>query len=369
MVKKNIWYIITYILAVLVILLGALFYRQPVLTALLLMMLLLPPISIILCYAAAGKLKITFDTLPIAIPYLKEDPGSSENENGITASYITDIAAGNGQDSSCSLKIRMNVENTGFIPLLNCAVGFTFQNRYYPNDRQNEIVFAAPPKSRRSYDLNFDASIPGLFEFTADSLQVTDLIHMKTRKIQFNKRMKTAILPEEVSTDDLKVRKSPMEEDAENSLTGELTREIRQIREYAPGDKLRDMHWKQTARLDEPMVRDFERMRENFYCLFPVIEIGTKAQELMQGTLSIWYSLAKRLIKQGETVFTIMYDTESHSFEKLKASSEDELTRTVYELYCGTYENFRISDDLCSRIRNEIPEVAIIHNAKLQTAE
>ena len=328
--KKNIWYIITYVFSVLVITLGTLFYRQPVLTALLLMMLLLPLLSIILCSTSVGKLKVSFETLPIAVSF--------ENK----------------------LNIKMTVENTGRIPLLNCVMGFTFKNRYFPNGKMHEIVFASPAKSRRYYDLSFEVSVPGLFEFEAGDISTTDMLHLVTWKIPFSTRMKTAILPRETATEGFELKKAALEEDAENSLTGELSREVRQIREYAPGDRMRDMHWKQTARLDEPMVREFERMRENFYVLYPVVEVGSKAEELGHNALSLWYSLAKKLIGPGETIFTIIYDTESRSFEKIRASSEDELIRTVYELYCIPPENTGASEELFARIREEIPDVVVI---------
>ena len=334
--KKNIWYIITYVLSVLVITLGTLFYRQPVLTALLLLMLLLPVLSIILCSISVGKLKVSFETMPVAISF--------ENRPNI----------------------KMTVENTGLIPLLNCVMGFTFKNRYFPNGKLHEIVFAAPSRSRRRYDLNFDVSVPGLFEFEAGDIYTTDMLHLVTWKIPFAARMATAILPEEVATDNFELKKAALEEDAENSLSGELSREVRQIREYAPGDRMRDMHWKQTARLDEPMVREFERMRENFYVLYPVIEVGTKAADFVYKTLSIWYSLAGKLIRQGETIFTIFYDAESRSFEKIRAASEDELIRTVYELYCIPAENTGASEELIERIREEIPGVVVIKSDGLE---
>nr|MCR5268614.1 DUF58 domain-containing protein [Lachnospiraceae bacterium] len=185
-------------------------------------------------------------------------------------------------------------------------------------------------------------------------------------KIPFAAHMATAILPEEVATDNFELKKAALEEDAENSLTGELSREVRQIREYAPGDRMRDMHWKQTARLDEPMVREFERMREKFYVLYPVMEVGTKAADFLYKTLSIWYSLAEKLIRQGETIFTIFYDTESRSFEKIRAASEDELIRTVYELYCIPAENTGASEELIERIREEIPDVVVIKSDGLE---
>ena len=106
-------------------------------------------------------------------------------------------------------------------------------------------------------------------------------------------------------------------------------------------------------------------IRESFYVFYPVVEIGTKEHDLIQKTLSVWYSLAKKLIGQGETVITALYDVESRSFEKMKAASEDELIRTVYELYCHSSADFRVSEEILSKIREETPDVMILHNGKM----
>ncbi|MCR5324923.1 MAG: DUF58 domain-containing protein [Lachnospiraceae bacterium] len=341
---KNLIYIFTYIVAVLVVLLGALFYRQPVLTALLLLMFLIPVLSIVLCYRAKDNLRVFFDALPLAVP-------SGENTHPV---------------------IKLNVENTGFIPLLNCSMDFKYQNRFYPNETLHSIVFAAPLKSLSTYDIEFDASVPGLLELEAGNLCVTDLLHLKTWKLPFQKTLKTAILPQEKEIENVEVKKASLEEEAENSLTGELSREIRQIREYAPGDRLRDMHWKQTARLDTPMVREFERMRESFYVLYPVVETRETSADggnVVSATLSLWYSLVVKLIKQGETIYTVVYDADSRTFERIKASSEDELVQTVYELYCSIVPNFRVSEEMLGRIREEIPDVVVIRDGKLMNGD
>ena len=361
--KNNIPYIITYILAALVVLLGALFYRQPVLTALLLLMLLLPVLSVILCALACEKLTVSFETPPVAVPF--SDDGK--------------------------LRLILTVENPNLIPLLNCVLEFTYGNRFYPNEKPHEMVFAAPSRSKRSYELTFDITVPGLFELETQALRITDLLHLRTRTLPFAKTLKTAILPRELETDNIEIKKAALEEEAENSLTGELSREIRQIREYLPGDKLRDMHWKQTARLDEPMVREFEKMRESFYVLFPVVEPGTTTSSAIYGTdsvrtgmtassaahmgeggisstLALWYSLALKLIKQGETVYTVIYDAYGQTYEKYKASSEDELIRTVYELYCSTGAGLAVSDELIARIRDEIPDIVVIRDGTVNEA-
>ena len=150
------------------------------------------------------------------------------------------------------------------------------------------MVFAAPSKGRRYYDLVFDVAMPGLFEFETDGIKLTDLLHLKTWKISHKTLMKTAILPQETATDNIVIKKAALEEDAENSLTGELSREIRQIREYAPGDKLRDMHWKQTARLDEPMVREVERMREYVGKINTEADLYSTAYWLTEEILERW---------------------------------------------------------------------------------
>lgn len=43
------------------------------------------------------------------------------------------------------------------------------------------------------------------------------------------------------------------------ALAGSGSQEIRQIRDYQPGDSYRTIHWKQSARTDTLMAREYAR--------------------------------------------------------------------------------------------------------------
>ena len=51
------------------------------------------------------------------------------------------------------------------------------------------------------------------------------------------------------------------------SSDGELTNDLLQLREYQPGDRIKDIHWKMTAKTDELMVKEYDRARDLYYLI------------------------------------------------------------------------------------------------------
>ncbi len=299
MKKRNFPYIITYILAILLVFLGSVFYHQSLLIVLLLLMLLLPIISI-----AATR---------YAYPHLELDVNLPGGQIQVPHDLI----------------VRISLNNPTILPMLNCELHFHYENMYLPNSIKQTMVLPAEARRKNTYRLPFQTAAAGMFSFEVTDLIVTDFLHFFSFSLPCRWKGQMPILPAERELAEIRLTKAAIEaEDSQPSPDGELTNDLLQLREYQPGDRMKDIHWKMTAKTDDLMVKEYDRARDLYYLILPELDRDT-----LQDTLSVFYSLGLRLLKAKELFRVALYRPASHSFELRKISSEEDLLVALYELY------------------------------------
>ena len=82
--------------------------------------------------------------------------------------------------------------------------------------------------------------------------------------------------------------------------------EFRGLREYRPGDDPRDVHWRSSARLGEPLVREYERDRAPSVWL--CLDLRADPGERPEAAVEIVAALADRAVRRGERVGLVTPD-------------------------------------------------------------
>ena len=342
--KRNLPYQITYLLEIILVLLGAVFYRQPLLSVLLLLLVLLPPISILFTRYQINKLSIN------AFSKCR-----SVTKNGI-------------------INIVINTKYNSFIPLLNCKVKMTYENLFYPHNKIQEFVFPADTKGKGEYIIPFKVTKAGMFVLNANQINITDYLHLYTFSRPLNIKVEIPLLPEEISTPYYeKKRVTTSQKDREpteiTTMGGEKTRDLKQLREYQPGDRIKDIHWSLTAKTDEIMVREFEEYKELYYLLFPILtssENMDDKEDKLQDTLDVFYSIGKDLLKQNEPFTTAIYNSLDSTFSLSIVTDENELYEALFKLYGAKIEGYdRAYEKYVEHFSSNTDGIIIIENGKV----
>ncbi len=84
--------------------------------------------------------------------------------------------------------------------------------------------------------------------------------------------------------------------------------EFRGLREYRPGDDPRDVHWRSTARLGEPLVREYEQ--DSAPATWICLELAGPPGEGAEAVVELAASLVDRAVKRGERVALVTPDVE-----------------------------------------------------------
>ncbi len=281
-----------------VVLLVTVFYRQPLASVLLVFLIILPFIS--LASGAYGYRHIS-----------------------ITATAPTEsINAGD------EFRIRFHIRNTSPVPLLRCTLLYSFCNLYRQDDEKFTMTLAGESFASEKISMSFKTSMPGMFTFDADKVLISDPLHFHTFTGKVNIHITIPVMPKVVTLPDKDLPKFEGEPfDDIISEQGELTRDIKQLREYRAGDRLRDIHWKASASAGELMVKEYERSVDLMYLLLPEINKGKE-----EGALVYYYSLGKKMLSSNMGFRTAIYDPDTRVFSYMNVSDSKSLDESVYEI-------------------------------------
>ena len=295
---KNFIYISSYVLMTAVVLLVAVFYRQPLASVLLVFLIVLPFISI-----AAGKYGM--------------------KRISITAS------APNGQIlEGDEFRVRLHIRNTSPIPLLRCTLLYTFCNSYRSDDDHFSITLAGESFASETFNLSFRTSMPGLFVMDAEEMLISDPLHFHTFRAKCDIHVTIPVMPAQIQLPDMALSQYEGEPfDDVISENGELTRDIKQLREYRAGDRLKDIHWKASAVMGELVVKEYERSVDLMYLFLPEIMKGAEPDVLRR-----YYSLGKKMVSSGKGFRTALYHPGDRTFSYINVSDDTSLEESVFEI-------------------------------------
>ena len=301
MQRKNIPYIITYIMILLFFLLGALFYRQSFLAILFLLECLLPPLSLWCAYYTTQKLKVDFQCRAAQVEMLHPIP------------------------------VRLSITKPTIFPLLNCDTGFTFCNRYFTDNLQTHVLSVSAQARREvTYDLMFETCYPGMFSMHVEDMLITDFLHLHTVRLPVQRTLEVPVMPKPVNVTigNLPHSNVAAEEDDILNPYGIHSTESQGVRTYQPGDRLQTIHWKLSAKTDDLYVRDPQPIAERFLLLLPELERGH-----LTDTIATFYSFGKALLKENEYFQIGIFSYAEKTFDLRTIMQEDQLFEALLALY------------------------------------
>ena len=292
-------YIISYIMTILLFVLGAVFYRQPLIAVLLLLMIILVPVSVFITLMCAERL----------------DPDACMDKTGEIS--VT-------QPVNLSIKLS----NPTIIPLLNCRVDFSLGNSLM-GSFENEVVMPAEARRVKEVRIPIETAMPGMIRVVFSSLSVTDFLHICTFTYPYEKIIELPVMPADRQLPPLRFTKVSIPSDeAVSTGDGDLTTDIKEVREYRNGDRLRDIHWKISARKDEIMVKEYDRTKDLYYVVLPEFEY-----DFLKDDIEVFYACGKELLKRKETFRVALAGDTGDYIELQKVASPEELDTVLYRIY------------------------------------
>ena len=178
-------------------------------------------------------------------------------KNKISAKAVLPPTAEKGREV-CG---KIVLENKSAFPLFKAVCEVSVKNNLTGEENRMNIVLSAPPKGKTEGEFCLSSEYSGYITAKVERVWLTDIFGFLPLEAKgfSSQKGKTTVLPETFAPVIVFDKILPVPEDSESyspDKKGFDYSETFQIREYAPGDSIKQIHWKLSEKLDKTIVRD-----------------------------------------------------------------------------------------------------------------
>ncbi len=218
-----------------------------------------------------------------------------------------------------SLTAEKNAGATAQIRIFNNS-GVPFPHlRLGVQVREDQLLYSASCPEKSSYLLQLDlpdAHI-GRYFVKIPYLDLYDVAGLTKKRIKMEQTLQVTIaprrLPMKAPVSQNLLRPGAASQSAHIAQNSRLhvhdnTGEISELREYRPGDNLRDVHWKLTGKFDTLMVRQYMPQNQNRLCICLDIYSGVGQSDGFDGMVETALALASNCVENALPCVVSCYD-------------------------------------------------------------
>ncbi len=217
-------------------------------------------------------------------------------------------------------------------PLLNVWLNLAVENAFFGIRGTHTLNIPAFVKQNNPVKYELLSEYLGVVSVDATEITVMDWLGFVRLHKKISLHKEYVIVPEEhisMEPDDTAVAYG-MTEAEENPKEGYDFSEVTDVREYQPGDRLQNIHWKLSAKKDEIMVKERESLSSSRMMVLVELE---SAGAVLNDILMAAYGIAHDFL-EGHTSFTLSYwSIKEQELKTSTVSSHYELCDWMEQVY------------------------------------
>lgn len=201
-------------------------------------------------------------------------------------------------------KGEVMLENRSAFPVFNAVCETVLKNRLTGEESRINLRLFVPPKGRAKAKFEISSEFCGYITAKVERVYLRDLfgfLFVEAKNFSSEKG-KMTVLPETFETSVVFGGVLPIPEDSESyspDKKGYDYCEPFQIREYVPGDSIKQIHWKLSEKLDRTIVRDPSLPVAKKIILFWDKTAGTAEPSETDAMAEVTSSVAQSLLRSG----------------------------------------------------------------------
>ncbi len=302
----------SYICFLALILFGLLFYHHYVMMIWVVILAVLPAVSFILT-------KLTVDKIRVSIMTDKSSVGKN-----------------------VPVQVYFIIKNGYIAPIENLKLSVQIFNAFYKNNEEYELVIPSVPFSERKVDMKVSGKYCGRMIIRIEKVIMEDFLGLFRFERELNIANEVMIMPEKnIELPQINLSDSGVANDDEvQYVKGDDVSQISLIRDYIPGDRLQNIHWKLSAKNEELQVKEFSKPYSDEVTLLLEFSVQKDKPEITDSIIEAYYASGKYLLKHGRRFRTSWFNTKIGELFETKIETDEELDISLNELYYMIpYEN------------------------------
>ena len=280
----------------------------------------------------------------------------------VTAEVVTATSSAKGnygtQNEEAYFYLRFH--NPSPFVSLDTKVKVVVRNTFFGTE--GEQIFSIPIHAGKGYELMLPIipKLPGIVQIEIKSIRIKDLMGVCYLNKDITSAGEITVMPELLP--EMEYDKTALEigmlESEESTKRGSDFSDVNEIREYIPGDKLMNIHWKLSAKRDILMVKDRVSMSDRQLVVLP--ELCGGSPELLNMILVSAYSVIMQLINDKTTVRLMYWSAARYEYEDKRIDYKEDLNDAFAGMF---YENtYSSMDEAASHMPLVHPEMkAYLH--------
>lgn len=267
----------------------------------------------------------------ILIPFVSFFVTRKISEKVSVSVSIPVISVNSGND----IPVDFTVENRSRLPVPGVRAEFTVANNYYPNSEIQEMTLPVRRKTS-SYRWSVNSVYAGRIVLKGSKLRLQDYLGLFIFEKDWETECGISVMPNQ-SDIIMNIIENTFtqgdEQENDSSRTTDDVTQIKEFREYRPGDRMQRVNWKITARRDEVYVKEFEQEYNRTLTL--LVELRRDSEEIgfLDELITAFYSAAVKLIDMEMNFRVQWYDCESGRFMTEAVNDPDGLDDALRQMY------------------------------------
>ncbi|SFA84422.1 Uncharacterized conserved protein, DUF58 family, contains vWF domain [Acetitomaculum ruminis DSM 5522] len=235
-------------------------------------------------------------------------------------------------------KGKITFKNSSILPVCKAWIKLDFKNALTSQKSSKVLMVSINSKSNTEVVLDFSSIYCGNIELSIDYIKTLDILGLVAFKNTCQMKKRVSVIPNLVEgRADLFDRGTYDVESVDYSpyQKGDDPGEVFDIREYAEGDPIKNIHWKLTGKYDELFVKELSFPVENSLLLFYETSLlnGHKIKaEVLDNMMETLVATSLQLSEEGVVHFIGWYDQESFSYRQERVADSDSLAESLNAL-------------------------------------
>lgn len=325
------WHVIKYILVFVVNLLIFLFVHSYFNLVVMIVMIAMPFISILCAVITANQLSVRF--------------GGANRDLTVDEPFLVSVILDNGS----------------IFPNMNVDINITMENALFKTRGKHTLCIPAYAHGTDAVDYQIGQSLVGVLKVSADELRITDWMGFIRIRKRCDAERDYVVFPsgKMMVRPDMAAVSYGMNEAEESQKKGNDFSEVVDVREYRPGDKFQNIHWKLSAKKNILMVKERESMSSSR--LMVLVELANDDSDVLNDVLKAAYGVAVYLLEEGVPFTYYYWSTLQGDIVETSVDSREILDEWVEKIfYEQSYSDERYGLSMLEKVVSDDRKLIVI---------
>lgn len=229
--------------------------------------------------------------------------------------------------------VRIRVKNRSVFPVIRCSLYLEIENGFFEQKTDKTVTISLPARGEEVYEMPLSSGLCGDIEITLKQFGIEDLLSFHEKRKKAGQTEHIYVLPSEGETLDFEQNDyaAGLTESTESSAKGSDFSEVGQVREYIPGDSLKDIHWKLSAKKEALMVK--ERLQMSSQKLQIVFCVDRRNPQRADEVICFLYELGNSVVKSRIPVTVYWWGSRSRQLYEKTADTREGWKEVLEQIF------------------------------------